>query len=134
MTVAKTIITAASAVGLVSTPATLAASAGPTSPPQHKLGDSFVRSFVIPAAFADGYFVGWTVKSQIRSVGQLVDDVVTSWLDPATTRHMLLTVTDTTSWKPGLAEIDVQFKRTSDGFVMSTTTAQFVIISDVTAP
>lgn len=105
-------------------------------PPQHKRGDSFVRSFAIPDAFADGYFTGWTVKSQIRTAatGLLVADVTTGWLDPATTRNMLLTVTDTTSWKPGLAEIDVQFTRTADGFVMSTTTAQFVITSDVTAP
>ena len=108
----------------------------PTPPPQHKAGDSFSRSLEIPTDFANGYFTGWTVKSQIRTAatGLLVADVTTGWLDPATTRNMLLTVTDTSAWKPGLAEIDVQFKRTSDSFVMSTTTAQFVITSDVTAP
>ena len=79
---------------------------------------------------------GRVVRLQWRDFSmQLAATPAGLWeLAPAATPDLLLTVTDTSAWKPGLAEIDVQFKRTSDGFVMSTTTAQFVIISDVTAP
>jgi len=106
----------------------------PTPPPQHKAGDSFSRSLEIPADFANGYFTGWTVKSQVRTpAGLLVADVVCDWLDPATTRHLLLTVANTAAWKPGTVEMDVQFTRTADAFVMSTTTASFMVTKDVTA-
>lgn len=106
----------------------------PTPPPQHKVGDSFTRSLEIPGEFADGYFADWTVKSQVRTLaGLLVADVVCGWLDPATTRHLLLTVANTTAWKPGTVEMDVQFTRTSDGYVMSTTTASLTVTKDVTA-
>ena len=106
----------------------------PVPPPQHKAGDSFARSLQVPAEFADGYFANWTVKSQVRTpAGQLVAEVVCDWLDPATTRSLLLSVANTSAWKPGTVEIDVQFTRTADSFVMSTTTAQFVVTKDVTA-
>lgn len=105
----------------------------PVPPPQHKAGDSYSRLFTVPAEYADGHFVGWTVKSQIRSEsGALVADVVCAWQDGATTRNLVLSVADTSAWKPGLVEIDVQFTRTADSFVMSTTTASFVVTKDVT--
>lgn len=105
----------------------------PVPPPQHKAGDSFERMLTIPAEFADGFFAGWTAKSEIRDqAGHLVASCDCDWLDPATTRHLSLTVMDTKAWKPGLVEIDVQFTRTADSKVMSTTTATFTVVKDVT--
>ena len=105
----------------------------PVPPPQHKAGDSFTRLMVVPAEFADGYFTGWTVKSEIRNeAGHLVAACTCEWLDPLTTRNLKLRVANTSAWKPGLAFIDVQFTRTSDGEVMSTTTASFTVVKDVT--
>lgn len=105
----------------------------PVPPPQHKAGDSFERLLTIPPEFADGFFVGWTPKSEIRNEsGHLVAACQCQWLDPATTRHLSLSVLDTKGWKPGLVEIDVQFTRASDGKVMSTTTATFTVVKDVT--
>lgn len=107
----------------------------PTLPAQHKAGDTFTRLFPIPAEFADGYFVAWTVASQVRSEdGTLMSSVTCEWLDALTTRNLKLRVADTRSWKPGRAEIDVQFTRVSDGEVMSTTTATFTVTRDVTQP
>ncbi len=105
----------------------------PVPPPQHKAGDSFERLLTIPPEFADGFFVGWTPKSEIRNeAGHLVAACQCQWLDPATTRHLSLSVLDTKGWKPGLVEIDVQFTRAADGKVMSTTTATFTVVKDVT--
>ena len=105
----------------------------PTPPPQHKAGDSFTRLMVVPDAFADGYFTGWEVKSEIRNeAGHLVAACVCEWLDALTTRNLKLRVVNTTSWRPGLVFIDVQFTRTADGEVMSTTTASFTVVKDIT--
>lgn len=105
-----------------------------TYPPNtHKRGDSFDRVGAMPAQFADGYFVGWTVASQIRTAsGTLVADLVCTWLDNATTRDLRLTKIDTTAWPAGEAKIDVQFKRTSDGFTFSSETETLWIVGDVT--
>ena len=82
----------------------------PVPPPQHKAGDSFERLLTIPPEFADGFFVGWTAKSEIRNeAGHLVAACTCDWLNPVTTRHLSLTVIDTKGWKPGLVEIDVFF-------------------------
>lgn len=100
----------------------------------HKVGDSFTRLFPIPASFGDGYFTGWEVASEIRGEqGELIATVACEWLDVITTRNLKLRVIDTTGWKPGVAFIDIQFRRISDGEVMSTTTAEMQIVPDVTA-
>ena len=100
---------------------------------QHKQGDSFTRLLAIPADFADGYFVGWDVKSQVRSeTGELVSDCVCSWLDAVTTRNLKIRVANTTAWAPGRLMVDVQFTRAADGEVMSTTTATINVVKDVT--
>ena len=99
----------------------------------HKVGDSFTRLLEIPTAFGDGYFIDWTAKSQVRGEqGQLISEVTCEWLDPLTTRNLKLRVADTTAWEVGLAFIDVQFTRTSDGEVMSTTTAEITLVKDNT--
>lgn len=105
-----------------------------TEPIVHKRGDSLDLVVTIPARFADGYFDGYTVASQIRMQegGAKVADLDCSWLDPATTRSLRLTCIDTSGWPTGTAKFDVRFKRTSDGFVLSTTTGQIFLVEDVT--
>lgn len=99
----------------------------------HKRGDSFDLLVTIPAQFADGYFVGHTVASQIRqSDGTKVADLDCAWGDALTTRALRLTCLVTTAWPTGPALFDVQFTRTSDGFVFSSTTAQIIIVPDQT--
>lgn len=50
----------------------------------HKQGDSFTRLLAIPAEFADGYFTGWTVKSQVRTeAGDLLSDCASSVTVPS---------------------------------------------------
>jgi len=99
----------------------------------HKRGDSFHRLASIPDTFADGYFVGWAVTSQIRTKpGKLVAELACEWDDPATTRTLSLKALDTTAWTVGPVEMDIQFVRTSDGFVLSTSTVAFEIIKDIT--
>lgn len=99
----------------------------------HKRGDSFDLLVTIPAQFADGYFVGHTVASQIRQPdGTKVADLDCAWVDALTTRALRLTCLVTTAWPTGPAQFDVQFKRTSDNFVLSSTTAQILIAPDIT--
>lgn len=104
----------------------------------HKVGDSFTRLFVVPPEFADGYFVGWVVTSQIRDQdGALVADSECTWLDQVTTRNLKLRVANTAAWSQWAGQVvstDIQFVRTADGEVMSTTTASFKIVKDVTQP
>lgn len=115
----------------------------PKLPPQHKVGDTFTRLLPIPTAFPDGtplpdgYFLGWAPTSQIRDkAGALIADAVCTWLEPvATTRNLSIRVADTTGWARWAGEsvdIDVQFRRTVDGETMSTTTASFALVKDVT--
>lgn len=102
---------------------------------EHKRGDSFDILVTIPARFADGYFVGHTVASQIRQTGAegaKVADLTCAWVDALTTRALRLQCLDTSAWPVGAAQFDVQFTRTSDGFVLSSTTAPIFIVPDVT--
>jgi hypothetical protein len=100
----------------------------------HKRGDSFDRLINIPSAFADGYFVGWTVSAQVRTAqyGAAIDDLVCTWIDPVKTRILSIKRLDTKLWPIGLAEMDVQFTRDSDGYTTSTSTLQFEVVRDVT--
>jgi hypothetical protein len=96
--------------------------------PDHIRGASFTRLMEIPEAFGDGYFVGWTVSSQVREPGgKLVGVLVCEWLNPATTRHLKLRQVDTTAWPAGELDCDVKFVRTADGEVIKSTTARFTV-------
>lgn len=102
-----------------------------------KRGDSFDYGVEIPSEFADGHFVGWTVASQLRtnnSKAALIATFDTSWANPATTRQLRLLKIDTTDWPLGSAVFDVQFTRTSDGYRLSTETAEVIVVKDVTTP
>ena len=101
-----------------------------------KQGDSFERLLPIPDSFVDGYFTDWVASSQLRSTedGSVIAEFDVAWADPVTTRVLRLTEIDTTLWPLGTAEFDVQFKRVSDGFVLSTSTAKLKVTKDVTSP
>lgn len=103
---------------------------------QHKRGDTFQYVAHLKSPVADGEFAGTVPTCQIRDLkGILIADVNASWIDPVTARSINLHVTTSTqAWKLGTAIFDVQFTRTSDGFVRSTNTGQFEIIDDVTKP
>ncbi len=101
----------------------------------HKRGDSFDLLVTIPARFADGYFADYTVASQLRTAdGTLIADLACTWVDAATTRALRLEVLETQAWPVGAAQFDVEFTRTADGFKVSSTTAQILIVADVTRP
>lgn len=100
----------------------------------HKRGDSFDLLATIPAAWPDGYFADHTVAAQMRvlGAGTKIADLTAAWVDPLTTRTLRLTSLNTTAWPLCAAFFDVQFTRTSDGFVTSTTTTQIYILEDAT--
>ena len=101
----------------------------------HKQGDSFDYLANIPADFTNGYFVGWTPTAQVRTTfGRLLSELDVSWVDPVTTRTIRLKKIDTATWPLGNAEFDVQFKRISDGYVLSTSTIALTVSKDVTKP
>lgn len=102
---------------------------------EHIRGDTFDYVAIMDATIPDGAFVGFVPTCQLRDLqGKLISDVVTAWVDPATTRSISLHVTDTQGWKIGPALYDIQFRRTSDGYVRSTHKGVFDIIEDVTRP
>lgn len=103
------------------------------SRPDHIKGASWSRLLSIPSQFSDAFFVGWTVTSQIRDPsGKLIAEVQCEWLDAATTRDLLLSVNQTDSWPSGDLLIDIKFTRNSDGHVLKTTTARFLVGTGVT--
>lgn len=99
-----------------------------------KRGDSFEYLATIPSDYPNGYFVGWTVASQIRTAKyqDLVADLVCSWVDAVTTRTLKVSKIVTTDWPIGNAEMDVQFVRTSDQTTISTDTIEINIVKDIT--
>lgn len=100
----------------------------------HKRGDTFDYATTIPGTFPDGYFAGWSVAAQVRLVssGALVSTLSATWADSATTRTLYLFKADTSAWPLGAVEFDVQFTRTSDGYVLSSDTATLTVTKDVT--
>lgn len=102
----------------------------------HKRGDTFDYTAVIPSSFADGYFVGWTVTSQVRTDFQqnLLADIDCTWIDPVTTRTLSLKKMSTSNWTIGDADMDIQFVRNSDGYTLSTGTIAIQVVRDITQP
>ena len=98
----------------------------------HKKGSSFQQTMSIPAAYADGYFVGWTVVSKVKKLdGTDVATLTTAWTVPATTRELTLTALDTSGWPLELVELDVKFTRTADNFKLATSTVQFTVVPGI---
>ena len=104
--------------------------------PQFKRGDTFYFLVEVDAEIADGYFIGWTHRAQIRtSTGRLIAEIDSEWADPAaTTRIMILTKKDTEEWPIGTQELDIQFTRTADEFVRSSVTQKIDVVKDITLP
>jgi hypothetical protein len=100
----------------------------------HKRGDSWQQVVTIPTAIADGFFVGWTPACQVRKLSDntLVSGATCVWVNALTTRELTVTVLDTSAWPEEHLEFDIEFTRTSDGFVMSTETARIAVRKDIT--
>ena len=103
----------------------------------HKQGDTFDYLINIPSTFANGHFVGWDVTAQLRSAsmsGKLIAQFDVAWVDAVTTRTLRISKMVTSDWPIGNAEFDVQFKRVSDGYVLSTASMELEILKDITKP
>jgi hypothetical protein len=99
-----------------------------------KRGDTFDQVLIFPEeTFPDGYFLGWTVTSEVRTAtGRLVGELTPTWVAPeANTRSLRLVEMDTTTWPIGTHELDVQFVSPT-GFVRSTETLLVDVLRDVT--
>lgn len=99
-----------------------------------KRGDTFDQLVSLPDTFADGYFVDWTITSQIRTAkySRLIAEFSPTWLDPVTTRVIKLFMLDTQSWPIDTLQIDIQFTRNSDSYIISTQTIDVIVIKDIT--
>lgn len=102
----------------------------------HKRGASFDLLLQMPARFADGYFLGYALASQIRRVnGTLIADIDVSWTDaasqPDATRVLRLGCLDTRNWPVGVGEIDVRLTAPT-GHVLYTKTVTVYIIKSAT--
>jgi len=97
-----------------------------------KRGDSLDFLATIPSHFADGHFAGWAVSAQVRSdKDELFADLEVDWIDEATTRALRLLCLDTSAWKPGRAQFDIQLRR-PDGYTISSATTPIYVEKDVT--
>lgn len=103
---------------------------------KHKRGDTFSEIAYFPNENSPtSEFVGWVPTCQLRTLqGALIADIVTDWVDPATALFVSLQFSDTQAWPIGRAIFDIQFKRTSDEFIISSTTKVLNIVEDVTRP
>lgn len=101
---------------------------------EHKVGDTF--SYVGTAVLVDisgnpVSMAGATVASQIRTTtGAKIADLTTTLSDGTLT---LRSSDSTQGWPLGVAQIDVQITLPG-GHVISTSTANIVIVQDVTRP
>lgn len=104
-----------------------------TKPIEIKQGASLRILGRIPTAFADGYFVGWALASQMRNAktGALLAALNIEWDNPATTRVLVITCDDTAGWAPCEAEFDIRLT-SPDGFKLYTRTAQAYVLKGVT--
>lgn len=99
-----------------------------------KRGTSFDHSILIPDSYADGYFAGATVQSQVRTaMGVLVADLECQWVDPVTTREIHV-FGETGAWPLGTLFTDVRIYRASDRLQMFTQTVRFKLRQAQTIP
>lgn len=104
-----------------------------TKPIEIKQGASLRILGRIPTAFADGYFAGWALASQMRNAktGALLAALNIEWDNPATTRVLVITCDDTAGWAPCEAEFDIRLT-SPDDFKLYTRTAQAYVLKGVT--
>jgi len=105
---------------------------------QHKRGDSFDLLANIPSSLGDGYFVGWVVSAQIRTLqyDKFIAALDCEWVDNDTTRILRVRKLKTDDWAVGPAVMDIQFTdtRKTPPYVISTSNVAVDIVRDVTPP
>lgn len=90
----------------------------------HIHGDTFDYSVPLPVEdFPDGYFVGWTIASQVRTE---------RYATLVTTRTVKLFKLSTIDWPVVPCVMDIQFTRVSDGYVFSSSIESVNVVKDVT--
>lgn len=102
---------------------------------KHKRGDTFDLSGSVQVNY-DGAavinFTNWTGRSQVRDgKGDLVAELVFSWLDQATGLVRVRSDGATDAWPIGPVRMDIQLT-SPDGNVVSTETAVIEIVEDIT--
>lgn len=95
-----------------------------------KRGDTFRRLYRVDAATEDGFFIGWTLRGEVRNAGgKVVAEIDAYWGPPVEeTRFLIIEATDTNDWPLGRMEADVRFTRTADGEKISTEGILFNVI------
>jgi hypothetical protein len=75
-----------------------------------KQGVTFDCALVMPAVYPDGFFLGWTLQSEIRTTAQkLIQTLTATWIAPAsTTRNIRLLSNTTAMWPVGIHEFDAR--------------------------
>lgn len=105
---------------------------------QHKRGDSFDLLANMPSSLGDGFFVGWDVSAQIRTLryDKFIASLECEWVDPQTTRILRVQKISTETWALGEAIMDIQFTdpRQTPPYVISTSNLVVDITRDVTLP
>lgn len=102
---------------------------------EHKRGDTFNYVAAIPLSAPDGHFAEFTPLCQIRRKnGDLLATLTTSWVNPTTARliHLRCEAADTELWPIASALLDVELRRVSDDYVISTKTIELNIVKDIT--
>ena len=94
-----------------------------------KQGITFDCVLVMPAIYPDGYFLGWTLQSQIRTTAQkLIQTLTATWIDPTTaTRNLRLFSNATTNWPVGIHDFDAKLTSSTGELVVVTETQQIEV-------
>lgn len=80
-----------------------------TNPIEFKRGTVFQYIYEVPAEYADGYFKNWETSSHISIDGNRICILNTKWIIPDKTRHLFISLLDTTSIPLGFFEVDINF-------------------------
>lgn len=95
-----------------------------------KRGDTFRRLYRVDPDTEDGFFIGWTLRGEVRNqAGKVISEAEAYWGEPEEeTRFLIIECLDTSSWPLGRLEVDVRFTRTADGEKVSTDSILFNVI------
>lgn len=107
-----------------------------SSPIYFTRGSSFNVTMKIPSNIEDGMFKDWTVKCQVRKLGNempsgFIAEVPVFWVDPVTTRVVGIKHDATDKWPVGEAEFDILFT-SPKGEKLRSRRIQFTITRGVT--
>lgn len=100
-----------------------------------KSGDTLMLSGVYKSNGVPSSLTGYTIRSQIRKNGTLINEVTVAVANQTLNVglfSMRVEAADTALWTPGTYSCDIEF--TLDGIVRSTETFEIPVIKGVTEP